>query len=196
MLITMLIITAATFFLMHSIPGDPLSYMARNLPEQTRENYYATYGLDKPVYEQFAIFMKNLVTEGKFWRIASVSWAFHHRYDPAKFSGVRRTRRACPGVWPDHRCDPWNYRKALKKNKWPDYIVMFIAIVGITVPVFILASLFQYVFAVKLHVLPTQGWGQPSNIIMPAVVMSFGTIATYARYVKSTCWTSWDRTTF
>ena len=33
MLITMLIITAATFFLMHSIPGDPLSYMARNLPE-------------------------------------------------------------------------------------------------------------------------------------------------------------------
>ena len=55
MLITMLIITAATFFLMHSIPGDPLSYMARNLPEQTRENYYATYGLDKPVYEQFAI---------------------------------------------------------------------------------------------------------------------------------------------
>ena len=42
MLITMLIITAATFFLMHSIPGDPLSYMARNLPEQTRENYYAT----------------------------------------------------------------------------------------------------------------------------------------------------------
>lgn len=62
---------------------------------------------------------------------------------------------------------------------------MFIAIVGITVPVFILASLFQYVFAVKLQVLPTQGWGQPSNIIMPAVVMSFGTIATYARYVKS-----------
>ena len=66
MLITMLIITAATFFLMHSIPGDPLSYMARNLPEQTRENYYATYGLDKPVYEQFAIFMKNLVTPENF----------------------------------------------------------------------------------------------------------------------------------
>ena len=74
---------------------------------------------------------------------------------------------------------------ALKKNKWPDYVVMFIAIIGITVPVFILASLFQYVFAVRLQVLPTQGWGQPENIILPAVVMSFGTIATYARYVKS-----------
>ena len=38
---------------------------------------------------------------------------------------------------------------ALNKNKWPDYIVMFIAILGITVPVFVLASVLQYIFSVK-----------------------------------------------
>ena len=64
MLFTLFVITAATFFLMHSIPGDPLSYMARNLPEQTRANYYAKYGLDKPVFDQFVIFLKGLLTEG------------------------------------------------------------------------------------------------------------------------------------
>lgn len=40
MLVTLFIVVTATFFLMHSIPGDPLAHMARNLPEQTRENYY------------------------------------------------------------------------------------------------------------------------------------------------------------
>ena len=70
---------------------------------------------------------------------------------------------------------------ALNKNKWPDYIVMFIAILGITVPVFVLASVLQYIFSVKLMVLPTTGWGSWKNIVLPVVVLSFGTIATYAR---------------
>ena len=74
---------------------------------------------------------------------------------------------------------------ALHKNKWPDYIVMFIAILGITVPVFVLASLLQFVFCVQLGVLPTTGWGNWQNVVLPTVVLSFGTIATYARYVKS-----------
>ena len=39
MLVTLLIVITATFFLMHSIPGDPLSHMARNLPDETRANY-------------------------------------------------------------------------------------------------------------------------------------------------------------
>ena len=65
MILTLFIITSATFFLMHSIPGDPLAYMAKNLPEQTRENYYAKYGLDKPKTEQYGIFLKNLLTKGE-----------------------------------------------------------------------------------------------------------------------------------
>ena len=64
MLVTLLIISAVTFFMMHSIPGDPLGATVNKLPEQARENYYAKYGLDKPVTEQYAIFLKNLVTQG------------------------------------------------------------------------------------------------------------------------------------
>ena len=57
-------IITATFYMMHSIPGDPLAHMARNLPEQTKANYYAKYGLDKSTTEQYGIFMKNLITKG------------------------------------------------------------------------------------------------------------------------------------
>ena len=64
MLVTLWIIITATFFMMHSIPGDPLAHMAKNLPEQTRENYYEKYGLDKSTGEQYIIFLKNLVTKG------------------------------------------------------------------------------------------------------------------------------------
>ena len=64
MLVTLFIVVTATFFLMHSIPGDPLAHMARNLPEQTRANYYEKYGLDKSTSEQYLIFMKNLVSKG------------------------------------------------------------------------------------------------------------------------------------
>lgn len=74
---------------------------------------------------------------------------------------------------------------ALNKNKWPDYLVMFIAILGITIPVFVMASLLQYLFTVKWMILPTTGWGKPKNLVLPVIAMCFGTIATYARYLKS-----------
>ena len=184
MLITMFVIASATFFLMHSIPGDPLSYMARNLPEQTRQNYYAKYGLDKSVFEQYIIFMKNLITKGDLGE--SLRYPGRSVMDTiltnSKVSvvpgGLALVTGLVIGI-------VLGIVAALHKNKWPDNVVMFIAIIGITVPVFVLASLFQYVFAVKLQVLPTQGWGKPKDVILPMVVMSFGTIATYARYVRS-----------
>ena len=74
---------------------------------------------------------------------------------------------------------------ALKKNQWPDYVVMVIAIMGITIPVFVLVSLMQYFFSIKLGWLPASGWGKPKHLIMPVIVLSFSTIATYARYIKS-----------
>ena len=184
MLITMFVIASATFFLMHSIPGDPLSYMARNLPEQTRQNYYAKYGLDKSVFEQYLIFMKNMITKGDLGE--SLRYPGRSVMDTiltnSKVSvvpgGLALVTGLVIGI-------VLGIVAALHKNKWPDNVVMFIAIIGITVPVFVLASLFQYVFAVKLQVLPTQGWGKPKDVILPMVVMSFGTIATYARYVRS-----------
>ena len=184
MILTLFIITSATFFLMHSIPGDPLAYMAKNLPEQTRENYYAKYGLDKPKTEQYGIFLKNLLTKGELGE--SLRYPGRSVTDTimtnSKVSAVPGGLALLIGLVIGVLL---GIIAALNRNKWPDYLVMFIAIIGITVPVFVLAAVLQYVFTVKFQVLPTTGWGKPENIILPVAVMCLGTIATYARYVKS-----------
>ena len=184
MLLTLFVITAATFFLMHSIPGNPLSYMARNLPEQTRANYYAKYGLDKPVVEQFGIFLKNFVTEGSLGeslrypgRDVTETILTNARVSMVP-GGLALLIGLAIGV-------TLGIVAATHKNKWPDYCVMFIAVLGITIPVFVLAALLQYIFTVQFRLLPTTGWGKPQNVVLPVVCLCFGTIATYARYVKS-----------
>lgn len=184
MLVTLFIVVTATFFLMHSIPGDPLAHMARNLPEQTRENYYEKYGLDKSTSEQYLIFMKNLVTKGDLGE--SLRYPGREVTDTlltnasvsAQPGGLALLAGIAIGIL-------LGIVAALNKNRWPDYIVMFIAILGITVPVFVLASVLQYFLSVELMVLPTTGWGSWQNVVLPVIVLSFGTIATYARYVKS-----------
>ena len=184
MLFTLFVITAATFFLMHSIPGDPLSYMARNLPEQTRANYYAKYGLDKPVFDQFVIFLKGLLTVGSLGESLRypgrdvTESLFAYSSVSVVPGGLALLLGLVIGVL-------LGIVAALHKNKWPDYIVMFIAILGITVPVFVLASLLQFIFSVHFQLLPTTGWGRPENVILPVICLCFSPVATYARYVKS-----------
>ena len=184
MFLTLFIITSATFFLMHSIPGDPLAYMAKNLPEQTRENYYAKYGLDKSKGEQYLIFMKNLVTKGDLGESLrypgrSVSQTISQNSKVSAIpGGLALLFGLVIGV-------SLGIIAALNKNRWPDYLVMVLAIIGITIPVFVMAAVLQYLLTVKFQLLPTTGWGEPKHVILPVIVMCFGTIATYARYVKS-----------
>ena len=154
MFLTLFIITSATFFLMHSIPGDPLAYMAKNLPEQTRENYYAKYGLDKSKGEQYLIFMKNLVTKGDLGESL--------RYPGRSVSetiSVNSKVSAIPGglalLFGLVIGVGLGIIAALNKNKWPDYLVMVLAIIGITIPVFVMAAVLQYLLTVKFQLLPT-----------------------------------------
>lgn len=184
MLITLFIITAITFFLMHSIPGDPLSYMAKKLPDQTRENFYEKYGLDKPVYAQFGIFLKNIVTKGDFGESL--------RYPGRKVtetivngSKVSATVGFQALFWGVIIGIILGVVAALNKNRWPDYIIMFIAILGVTIPVFVFASVVQYLFTVKFRVFPTTGWGELKHMILPVITLALGSIAGYARYMKS-----------
>ena len=184
-LITLLAVVTVTFFLMRSIPGDPLAGMARALPEKTKAAFMAKYGLDKPLFEQYLIYMKGLLTQfdlGESLRYAGrpvlktitetspVSGSFGI---PALIIGT------LTGVI-------LGIVAALKKNKWPDYVVMFIAILGTTLPVFVLISISQWIFGVKLQgFLPPSGWGTPKHMILPILVNAFGSVATYARYVKT-----------
>lgn len=183
MIITLFAIVTLTFFLMRSIPGDPLASMARTLPEQTRINYYAKYGLDKPLFTQYLMYLKGIahfdLGESLVYPGRSVA-AEIARTTPISGSvgGVALIIGTLIGSL-------LGIVAAIKKNRLPDYVVMFIAILGATIPVFVLASVFQYFFAVRLGILPASGWSGPKNMVLPVLTLCFSSIATYARYIKS-----------
>lgn len=184
MLLTLFCITAITFFLMHTIPGDPLSTAARRLPEETRQNYLVKYGLDRPVIEQFGIYLKNIVTEGDFG-------------ESLKFPGRKATETILKGSAVSASIGSiavvfgvvtgilLGIIAAVNRNRLPDYLIMFVAILGVTVPVFVLGSLIQYFFSVKIRAFPTTGWGSWENMVMPTLTLSIGCVAGYARYMRS-----------
>lgn len=184
MILTLWIVVTLTFFLMHSIPGDPLAHMAKNLPEQIKLNYYQKYGLDKPVIVQYGTFMKNLITKGDLGE--SLRYPGRSVTETvltnAKVSGRLGMQAISLGIVIGITL---GIIAALNRNKWPDYLVMFIAILGITVPVFIIAALLQYTLSVKFELLPTTGWGKFKHTILPTIAMCFGSIATYGRYMRS-----------
>lgn len=184
MFLTLFIVTTITFFLMHSVPGDPLASMAKKLPDYAVQNFYAKYGLDKPVTEQYFIFLKNLVTQGDLGEsitkpgrsvtqtIAetapiSAQWGFI-----AMFIGI------AIGTF-------LGIIAAYNRGRWPDYLVTFVAMLGVCIPSFVFASLLQYLLAGQWRMVPTAGWGKPVHFILPVTAALFGPIATYARYTRS-----------
>ncbi|SHH78276.1 oligopeptide transport system permease protein [Clostridium collagenovorans DSM 3089] len=185
MILTLFIVITMTFFLIHSIPGDPLAHLAKKLPEQVKLNYYAKYGLDRPVIEQYGMFMKNLV-QGDL----GTSLVYPGRSvtkiikEYAPVSGRIGIQSIVIGF---SLGIVLGIVAALKRNKWPDYVVMFLAIIGISVPSFVLANLLQYIFTVKFTILPTTGWGSFEYTILPTIAMSFTSLATYARYMRANC---------
>lgn len=185
MILTLFIVITMTFFLIHSIPGDPLAHLAKKLPEQVKLNYYAKYGLDRPVIEQYGMFMKNLVQGDLGTSLVypgrSVTKIIKEYAPVSGRIGIQSivigfTLGIILGIV-----------AALKRNKWPDYVVMFLAIVGISVPSFVLANLLQYIFTVKFTILPTTGWGSFKYTVLPTIAMSFTSLATYARYMRANC---------
>jgi len=186
LIITLFIVSFINFMLIRSIPGDPLGEMARKLPEQTKLNFYAKYGLDKPILIQYGMFIKNLVLEGDLGE--SLHYPGRKVTDIIKnfapVSGRLGLQALLFGVSVGVIL---GIVAALNRGKWPDYIVMFVAILGVSVPSFILASLLQYFFCVKWKMFPPVGWKGFKYTVLPTLALSLGSVAVYARYMRANC---------
>lgn len=186
MLVTLFLAASITFMLIHAIPGDPLASDARKLPEQVKQNYYAKYGLNKPLITQYGMFMKNAVLKGDLgqslvYQGRSVTKTIaKHAPISAQIGGQALLMGVTLGLI-------LGILAAFNRGKVVDYIVMFIAILGISVPSFVVASLLQLVFGVKLKILPITGWEGFKYSILPSIALSFSSIAVYARYMRANC---------
>ena len=185
--ITVWFIATATFIAMHQVPGDPLMNDKAVTPE-IRKNLERKYGLDKSVPEQYFIFLGNML-QGDFGisftqQNRKVNDIIRDHFPVSATLGIMAIFIAtCGGVL-------WGALTALYRNKLPDIIIMFVVILGISVPSFVFAALGQLML-VNINslfgqsIIPVAGWGTFSHMLMPSLVLGLGTMALLTRLMRS-----------
>lgn len=182
MLLVIFIIVSATFLLMHSIPGGPFTG-EKSLPEAVMKNIMERYHLNDPLWKQYTDYMVNII-QGDF----GPSFKYEDRTVNQIISDglpISATLGFFAASFALIVGIPAGIIAALRQNKWPDYLVMFGATIGISVPNFITATLLIYIFALKLDLLPAAMWGEPSQIVMPAIALAALPTAVIARLTRS-----------
>ena len=184
--IALFVVSTIAFFAVRMIPGNPIEAMTEKLPDEIRQQVFEQYGFDKPILEQYKLFFKELFTEGDLGE--SLKYRGRKVMDTiasyAPVSGLLGAEAIAIGVISGIIL---GIVAALNRGKWLDYLVMFIAVVGIAVPNFVLASCFQYFLTIRFHLFPTTGWEGFSYTVLPALALSFNSTAKYARYMRANC---------
>jgi ABC-type dipeptide/oligopeptide/nickel transport system permease component len=185
--ITVWFIATATFVAMHAVPGDPLSG-ERLTNQRIRANLEARYGLDKPLLEQYGIYMGAML-RGDF----GISFAQENRrvndiirehFPVSATLGVLALAFAAFGGI------VWGAVTAIYRNRLPDVVITFLVILGISVPSFVVAALSQLAL-VRLNswlgfsLLPVAGWGTIWHMLVPSMVLGLSTMAYLTRLMRS-----------
>lgn len=186
--LTLLVLVALTFFMMRLLPGDPF-IGEKAITETTKAALNAKYGLDKPVLTQFIMYMGNV-----FKGDLGISMHYNNRpiteiiaqAFPYSFDlGIRSLIFATiMGVF-------LGIVAAVKRGTFWDTASMLVAIIGVSVPSFIVGSLLQYVLGLKLyqwtgnHIFPITGWNTFASKILPAFALSFSSMATISRLMRT-----------
>lgn len=182
---TMLAIYTITFFLIHATPGSPWSNQDKPMPKAVMDRLNDAYGLNDPLWKQYLDYLTN-VLQGDFGpsftsRSRTVTDIIADTFPVSIQLGiVAMVLAVIIGL-------TLGTLGAVKHNGWIDYISSFLAIVGISTPSYVVASLLVLFLASYLGLVPTNGWDGifSSKIIIPALALSFYPAAILARYTRS-----------
>jgi oligopeptide transport system permease protein len=181
--ITLFALATITFFLMHIIPGSPFAGEMSKLPAAVKEMLIESYGLDKPIWEQFIDYLGNAMTgdfgtslhrKGKLVTDIIMSGIG----STAQLGSVAFVIAMTVGI-------TLGTVSAFSKQKWVSTAVAFIATIGISVPSFLLALLMMLLFGVILDWLPIMGLKTWQSFIMPGIALSLSPIAMISRLVRT-----------
>ncbi len=186
-IITVFFIATATFFAMHSVPGDPLAN-DKAVTERIRANLEVKYGLDQPLMTQYGIYMGNLL-KGDF----GISYTQENRRVNdiiREHFPVSATLGVLAVVFAGLGGVLWGALTALFRNRLPDLIIMLLVILGISVPSFVFAALAQLALVnlndwLDFSLLPVAGWGTVGHMLAPSLVLGLGTMAYLTRLMRS-----------
>lgn len=179
---TILVITTLTFVLMKVIPGSPFNE-ERGTNEVVQKNLEAYYHLDDPLIFQYIIYLKSIITFDFGPSIKKPSDSVNDMLErgfPVSFElGMTAIVIAViSGL-------VLGVIAALRRNGFLDYAAMSLAVLGISIPNFILATLLIQQFAVNLKLFPAATWTSPIHMVLPTAALAVGPMAIIARLTRS-----------
>lgn len=181
--VTFFVVSIIIFLMMHSIPGGPFDGGDMPVPDAVKAKINAQYGLDQPLYVQYAKYM---------WGVLQLDFGVPFQspgetvlellgraWVPSLVLGGLGVLIGVPlGML-------LGMAAALRRNSWIDYLASTVATLGLTIPVFVTSMLLILIFSVWLGWLPSSGWGEPERWILPIAAYATIPMATYARYMRS-----------
>lgn len=181
-LIVIFTVATLTFIMAHAIPGGPFT-REKPLPPAVKKNIEARYNLDKPVLHQYGDYLKNLIKLdlGPSFRYESltVNDIIRQKFPISAILGLVAILIALlfgliAGTI-----------SALYPHRWQDSLFMFLALLGVSIPSFILATFLMYAVGFKLGWFPVAGWGTPAHIILPAFTLAAYPMAFIAKTIRT-----------
>lgn len=183
-ILTLFLIATATFFLVAGAPGDPIAAKVGQMPGQAQEIIEKKYGLDKPVFQRYTTYMKNLITTGDFGESIVYTGKSandvikENTWTSAKIGLLAILFQVTIGV-------ALGMIAALNRGKPVDHVIRVLVVLAICVPSFVFAAVLQYFLAFKWKLVPVFGWGQLKHYILPVAAYAIGGIASYTKYTRS-----------
>jgi len=180
-ILTMFVLATVTFFLLRLVPGDP--FAGPKVVPEVKERLRVHYGLDKPLAEQYLIYMGNILRGDFGYSLAKrgyrVNDVIKDAFPQSLDLGIRAMIMSIIfGIF-------FGIIAALNRGKPLDYLTVILVLIGISVPSFVFAALLQYFFGVYLKILPVARYDTFWHTLMPSFALSLGTMAVLARYMRA-----------
>lgn len=179
---TIWLLVTVSFFLLHTLPGNPFQN-EQMIKAEMQQKLMTYYGLDRPILEQYITYLGNLLRGDMGYSLKfsnrSVNSIIAGAFPVSASLGLLSLAFALPiGLF-------LGVVSARKRGQAVDYLCVFIAVIGMSVPSFILGTLLQFVFGVKLNLLPIALWKGFRYAILPTIAMSMGMIASLTRTMRA-----------
>ena len=151
-IVTLLVLTSVVFVLVRLMPGDPFS--SDKMTPEIKANLEAYYGLDKPLAEQYITYMKNVLHGDLGYSMKYESQTVNRIIaDSFPYSADLGVRSLCFALFFGLIL---GIVAALNRGKKLDFVCILIAIIGTSIPDFIMGSVLQYFFGIKWQILPVR----------------------------------------
>lgn len=179
-IVSIFIVSAVTFFAMNAIPGGPFNSEKATSPQVIAE-LEARYNLDKPVPEQFILYMNNILHGD--WGVSLKTGRDIWTDITSKFKVSARLggMAACVAIFFGIILGSI---AGLTRNKLPDRLIVFFTTLGTAMPSFVLATLLLLVFCLQLGWLPVWTSSDP-NYLLPIIALSVYPMAYITRLTKT-----------